>query len=415
MSIFSGLFKKKPQTVKLAPSFDGFSPIYPQFGTDIYRAVQVQQALKCIVDEMKKLNPTHVRISDSDPITVKGNIQDVLDEPNPLMTTSEFIEKTVWLLLLNYNAFIVPIYRTWKDEKTGAEIRYYDALYPICPSEVYFIEDASGKLFVNFWFLNGYQTTIPYEDVIHIRENYSVSEYMGGNRSGQMDREPLLDVLEIQHQLLQGLARAMKASYAINGIVKYNTLIDKEKMDNAIRDFYSRLRSSDSGVLPIDLKAEYIPITHDAKLVDATTIKEIDEMILRTWGVSRPILNGDFTPAQYNAFYQKALEGRIKSFSQALTKKMFTPRQKAFGNRIELYPKDLITLSPEQTLKMIEELSPTGTLFENEKRMFLGLKPLPELAGVRYMSLNWINANDASKYQVGRENVDVVDEVKEDV
>ena len=42
-------------------------------------------------------------------------------------------------------------------------------------------------------------------------------------------------------------------------------------------------------------------------------------------------------------------------------------------------------------------------------------RPLPELEGKRYMSLNWINADDASQYQVGKENVDVIDEVKENV
>ena len=99
--------------------------------------------------------------------------------------------------------------------------------------------------------------------------------------------------------------------------------------------------------------------------------------------------------------------------SQAFTKKMFTKRERAYGNKIELYPKDLIFLSMEQTIHMIEILSPTGALFENEKRTALGLRPLPELEGKRYMSLNWIDANNAAQYQVG--TVDVVDEVKEEI
>ena len=41
---------------------------------------------------------------------------------------------------------------------------------------------------------------------------------------------------------------------------------------------------------------------------------------------------------------------------------------------------------------------------------------MPELEGKRYMSLNWINADDASQYQVGKNvKVDVVDETKEDM
>ena len=123
-----------------------------------------------------------------------------------------------------------------------------------------------------------------------------------------------------------------------------------------------------------------------------------------------------YTTDQYNSFYQKTLEPLIIAFSQAFTKKLFTPREKAYGNRIELYPKELIFLSVSQTLEMIRELSPTGALFENEKRAALGLRPLPELEGKRYMSLNWVNADKAEQYQLGENaNVEIVDETKEEM
>ena len=226
MEWFDRLFRRQPKNTKFAPTLDGWMPIYSQFGTDIYASDVVQQALKCIVDEMKKLTPTHVRYKGNDPVPVKSTVQDVLNNPNALMTTEEFIEKTVWLLLMNYNAFIIPTYYTWIDNRSGAERRYYESLYPINPTQVDFIEDASGKLFVKFWFWNGETTTIPYDDVIHIRYNYSVNQYMGGNQMGQPDHTPLLGTLELNNQLLQGIAKAMNASYSVNGIVKYNTLLD---------------------------------------------------------------------------------------------------------------------------------------------------------------------------------------------
>ena len=37
---------------------------------------------------------------------------------------------------------------------------------------------------------------------------------------------------------------------------------------------------------------------------------------------------------------------------------------------------------------------------------------MAELEGQRFVSLNWVNADDASKYQLGKVNVDVVDESK---
>lgn len=414
MEWFDKLFRRAPKNNKFAPTFDGFMPIYTQFGTNIYASDVVQQAVKCIVDEMKKLNPTHVRYNGNDPVPVKSTVQDVLSCPNDLMTTSEFLEKTVWLLLLNYNVFIIPTYYTWKDDTTGVERRRYEALYPINPTQVDFIEDNSGRLFVTFWFWNGYKTTIPYDDVIHIRYNYSVNQYMGGNLLGQPDHQALLKTLELNNDLLQGVAKAMKASYAVNGVVKYNTLIDDGKTEAALKELESKLRKSESGFLPLDLKAEFTPLEHKSALVDEATLKFIDEKILRNWGVPLPILTGNYTKDQYEAFYQKTLEPIIVAISQAFTKKLFTEREKAFGNKVELYPKDLIFMTVAQTLEMINALSPTGALFENEKRTALGLRPLPELEGKRYMSLNWVNADNADQYQLGKVNVDVVDESKQE-
>lgn len=412
MEWFDRLFRRPPKEKKFAPTFTGETPIYSQFGTNIYASDVVQQALKCIVDEMKKLNPTHVRYKGNDPVPVKSTVQDVLNNPNQLMTTSEFLEKVCWLLLMNYNCFIIPTYYTWVDDKTGQERRYYESLYPINPTQVDFIEDASGRLFVTFWFWNGFQTTIPYDDVIHIRYNYGVNQYMGGNAFGQPDHEALLQTLELNNNLLQGIAKAMKASYAVNGIVKYNTLLDNGKTESALKELEQKLKNSESGFLPLDLKAEFTPLEHKSALVDKPTLEFVDSKILRTWGVPISILTGDYTKETYEAFYQKVLEPLALAISQAFTKKLFTDREKAFGNRVELYPKDLIFMTVSQTLEMINILSPTGGLFENEKRVALGLRPLPELESKRYMSLNWIDANNADQYQVGKVNVDVVDESK---
>lgn len=415
MEWFDKLFRRPPKKRRYASTFDGYTPIFSQFGTDIYASDVVQQAVKCIVDEMKKLNPTHVRYKDSDPVPVRSSIQRVLENPNPIMTTSEFLEKTVWLLMLNYNAFVVPIYKVWRDDSTGEERREYEALYPINPSRVDFIEDASGKLFVTFTFWNGFETTIPYDDIIHIRQNFSVNQYMGGNEMGQPDHTALLQTLQTNKDLLAGIAKAMKASYAINGIIKYNTLLDDGKTEAAIKDFENKLRNNESGFIPIDMKTQVQPLEHKIALVDRSTLEFIDSKILRNFGVPLPILTGDYSKEQYEAFYQKTLEPLIKALSQAFTKKLFSDRERAFGNRIELYPKELIFMTVSQTLEMINMLSPTGGMFENEKRVALGLRPLPELEGKRYMSLNWIDAANAEQYQVGNVNVDIVDEEKQEV
>lgn len=401
MGFFDRLRRKPPKTQKWAQTLNGYAPVFSQFGTNIYASDVVQQAIKCIVDEMKKLNPVHIRYNGNDPVPVNSDIQTVLNNPNPLMTTSEFLEKVMWLLLLNYNAFILPTYYMWEDER-GIQKRKYSGLYPLKPTQVDFIEDASGRMYVKMRFENNFETTVPYDDLIHIKYNYSINEYMGGDASGQPDHTALLKTLELNDTLLRGIAKAMNSSYAVNGVVKYNTMLDDGKMEAALKELERKLNNSESGFLPLDLKAEYIPLQHEIKLVDEETLKFIDEKILRNWGVPLSILTGDYTKSQYEAFYQKTLEPLIISISQAFTKKLFTDRERSFGNRIELYPKDLIFMTVEQTLEMVNLLSNTGSIYENEKRVAFGLRPLPELEGKRYMSLNWVDMDIANQYQVGK-------------
>lgn len=397
------LFRKPATKTGYADMLNGFTPIYSQFGNDIYASDVVQQAINCIVSEIKKLRPQHIREvveNGSDVTSVNSDIQKVLRQPNEIMTTSDFLEKITWQLFFNYNAFVIPTYYVWKDDN-GQEQRRYTGLYPIQPTQVDFIEDAKNDIYVKFRFANNYETTLKYSDIIHIRYRYSVNEYMGGNANGQPDNQALLKTLSLNDTLLNGVAKAMKASYAVNGVVKYKTLMDDGKTELALKELEKKLANNESGFLPLDISGEFTPIQNKIQLVDADTLKFIDEKILRHFGVPLAILTGDFSKQQYEAFYQKTIEPLVISFSQAFTKGLFTQRAQSFGNKIQFYPKDLIFMSTDQTLQMINLLGASGALYENEKRVAFGLRPLPELEGKRLQSLNYVDANLANTYQVG--------------
>lgn len=372
---------------------NGFTPIFSYFGKDIYASDVVRQAVACIASEVKKLDPQHVIKKGSSVTPVEdSSIQAVLEYPNELMTTADMLEKVVWQLFLTYNAFILPV---WE----GNNLK---GLYPIQPTQVDFLQDASNEYFVKLTFLNNYSATIRYSDIIHIRYEYGVNEFMGGGATGQPDHSALLKTLELNNILLEGVSKALKSSFAINGVLKYNTLLDADKSQRALEELTKAIQNNESGFMPLDLKGEFIPFKRETKLVDAETLKFIDEKILRNFGVSIPILTGKFTHEEYEAFYQKTLEPLIKTLSQSFTKCIFSRRAGfGFGNKIMFYPKDLIFLNTTQKLEMIRLLGDSGGLMENEKRTLLGLKPLKELEGVRLQSLNYVDANIANTYQVG--------------
>jgi len=390
MGLLDSIFKRKRDNLTYARMINGFTPIFSQFGQNIYASDVVQQAINCIVREMKKLDPHHIVARGSDYVPVDDDIQRTLENPNPLMTTTDFIEKVVWQLFFNYNAFICPVYE-------GGRLV---ALYPLQPTTVEFLEDGNKNYFVHLVFANNYESTVRYSDLIHIRYNYSVNEFMGGNEFGQPDNESLLKTLEINNVLLQGVTKALKSSFAINGIVKYNTMLDGDKIDKALADLTDRLENNESGLLPMDLKGDFIPFNRQIAMVDANTLKFVDEKILRHFGVPLCILTGDYTKEQYEAFYQKTLEPLIKSLSQAFTKCLFSMRESnGYGHKIVFYPKDLIFMNTTQKLELIRLLGDSGALYENEKRVLMGLRPLEELEGKRKQSLNYVDVQIANDYQ----------------
>lgn len=394
--------KQNRQNMQYASMLNNTTPIFSQFGSNIYASDVVQQALYTIVTEMKKLNPKHVRRDGFDVAPVYDDVQRVLDNPNELMTKSDMLEKITWQVMLNYNSFTY----IERDRSSGK----LTGLYPLAPVQVTFLEQG-GRLFVQMLFKNGQQYVLPYDSFIHIKTHYSMSDLMGGNEYGQPDNEALLKTLGLNDTLLQGVQKSLKSSFAINGIVKYNTMLDDGKIEAQIQEFEAKLANSQSGILGIDNKAEIIQFKRDLATVDETTLAFIDDKILRHFGVPIEIVRGSYTTEQYEAFYQRTLEPLIINYCEAFTKRLFTKReQEGYEHRIYFYPKELTFMSTSQTLQMVHELGQSGTLYENEKRVAFGYDPLPELVGVRLQSLNYVNVEDARQYQVGAGSVDAKDE-----
>lgn len=393
MGFLSKWFKKKDKDsrLSLADYLNGYSPLYSQFGHDIYASDVVQQAIFSIVNELKKLDPVHVRKSKGLEVSVEGNIQNILDNPNPLMTTSDFLEKISWNLLLNSNSFIYPM---WENGNLVA-------LYPLQPLGVDFLQDESGTLFIKFRFNDSKNDTVlPYDSVIHIRYKYSVSEFMGGNVNGQPDNKALLETLQLNDSLLKGLAKALNMQMSIKGLLKIKTMANKDDQIARIKEFEDKLKNSDMAIGITDIANEYVPINNPVQLLDATTLQFIDKKILRWYGISVAIIDGDYTPQQYEAFYQKTLEPIIKAMSEAFTKGLFSRRgSSGYGNKIRFYSKELIFMSTDQKIRYFTLLSNQGGCYVNEIRVAFGLRPDSELDGVRCQSLNFVNADKADEYQ----------------
>lgn len=378
MAIFSFLKKKDGKKgLRYAPTMNGGNPFFSPFGDNIYASDIIVQSIRCKANEFKKLDARHITLIDgAQTVVTDSSVAKVLKRPNEYMTQTDFLEKITILLELNKNVFIYPQYYL-----TNGGKKFFTGLYPLKPTTVEYLADDKGTLFNHMTFANGYDTTLPAESVIHWRKDYGVNDYFGGGMFGGNDNIGLLTMLKRYDQLTQSIAKSLEVSCKINGIVKYNTYHGDEELEKNKEKFEEDLRNNESGILFTDLSTEYTPLPRDVKIVDGETLKFFYETILRANGTSLAILNGDYTKAQKEAYYEHALEADIKALGQAMSKVFFSEREASYGNEIVLYPNDINFMSMENKIAALQIGLPAGIFTKDEARELLGYAPLPDGQG----------------------------------
>lgn len=379
------------KNIGYAETQSGRAPLYSQFGDDIYASEVVLQAVRCIVNEIKKLKPRHV-IETTDSLQVQaGDIAAMLTKPNEFMTLSDFLENITYQLFKNYNVFIYPMY------VQAGNVRKYTGLYPLKPSQVDFLQDDAGQLFVKFSFANGQQYTLPYGDVIHWRYEFSTADFMGGGADGKPDNSALIETLQLNKNVRNALVKA--AQSPVNGVVRYGSVISENKLAEKVDEFNAALKKNESGILQLDAKSEFQQLANGLKLVDKDTMEFIKQEIVDHFGVSLPMLHSVATVEEKQAFYDKTIEPLIESLNQCFTDCLITDGRRDRNHKIVFYEKDLLFMTMEQKIEFVKEMGQRGALTNNQILALFGMPPY-EGGDVRLQSLNYVDVSIANNYQL---------------
>ena len=399
MGLLDFFKNRKNRKLMLAPTMTGRRPSYSSFSDSLYAFDIVMQSIRCKANEFKKLDPRHVRTTNgAQSVISDSSIAQVLRRPNEYMTQAEFLEKITVLLELNKNVFIYPTYYVTK----GGE-KYYTGLYPLKPTEASYMVDEAGRYFVNFRFANGYETTVPRDEIIHWRKDYGANEYFGGNAYGAGSNTELLRTLQAYDQLCESIARAVDCSCKVNGIVEYNSYMSDDKLSAEQAEFNKRLESNEGGILFTDLKLKYTPLDRNIKVVDAETLKFFYQTITRANGTSLAILDGDYTKSQKEAYYEHALEADIKALGQAISMVVFSKREASFGNEIILYPNDITFMSMENKIAYMQVAVPAGALSVNQILAMGGFPPIEGGDTIRPRGYNELDSTQTGGATNGEE------------
>ena len=398
-----GLFKRK----KKVGSRDTYQVIhdikvpFTPFGNSITNSDVVKICIDKIASQCAKLKGRYIKIDEEGVQTEKkGDISFILKyQPNELMTPYQFLYKVVSLLLLNDNAFIYPLY-----DKETLKLR---ALYPLNPILVEPIEYENHVYYLKFYFSDGTNYTLPYENIIHLRRFYDTNDFFGGTSSSG-SHEALLKTLKINDSLLQGIESGMLSSFQIKGLLKINGMLkeaDKQKQIDEFNRAIKKASIEDSAIVPVDAKSEYTPLTVEPKLVDEPTLDFLQSKILDYFGISKPIFNGQYDENEFNAFYESTIEPLAIQLSETFSLGLLTNNELERGEEILFFSERLQYASWNTKVGAIEKLMGLGIMSLNESRALLGLEPI-EGGNKRLQSLNYVDASKANKYQVDENEED---------
>ncbi|SFR15278.1 phage portal protein [Desulfoscipio geothermicus] len=366
---------------------NGYSPTFSPWGGDPYEADVVRSAVDAIARNAAKLKAKHIRRVGNEIIPVGGQIERILQiRPNPNMSAYDFLYKLITTLMIDNNAFAYPVW-------DGMTLK---AIWPVNCSLAEFMEDQSGTIYVKFYFGAGHQVILPYSEVFHLRRHFYKSDMAGE------DNEALDTTLEAIHTSNEGIAQAIKTSANLRGLIKYQGML-KESDIKANRDRFVQeymTMNNSGGVAALDAKAEYQELKNDPKIVNASQMKELRDIVYRYFGVNENIVMGKYTEDEWDAFYESTLEPLAIQMSLEFTSKLFTARELGHGNEIIFEANRLQYASTKTKVQMAEKMIPMGLLTINEAREIFNLAPV-EGGDRRIVSLNYVNADKADLYQIG--------------
>ena len=388
-NIFGFAKQQEPTTLSTAKLLNDYVNVFSQYNGDAWQDSTIRNCVDVIARNVAKTKANHIRRINNKLQKTDSQLDYYLStRPNPYTSAYDFIYKQVCQLLIYNNAFVYV-----KTDDSGNVA----GLYNIDFQQIELKETNDNQLYCKFDFQSG-NVVVPYSDMIHLRRNYFDNEIFGS------DNRLLQEPVQILKSIKQSLQNAVVNSTKLRGYLKAPVVIaDSDDKDNILQRFISTFTGRNKyGIAVLDQSVDYVPLSSDLETVDKDQLNYCREDIYRYWGVNAKIIEGNFSEEDYVSFYESTIEPILIQMGQEYTYKIFTSREQSFGNEIIFSTNRLEYSSLKNKVSLVHELIPTGILTGNEVRSIFGFDERDDL-DERLVSLNYVKADDQTKYQTGQD------------
>ena len=367
MGLFEKIFGKKSEP-RVGSRFELIQDTgngFFQWDGKLYKSDIIRSAIRPKVKAIGKLAAKHIRQNETEfKVNPNVNIRFLLEEPNPIMTGQVFQEKMATQLALNNNAFAYI-----KRDERGLPVE----IYPVPAASIELKEGPSGEIFLRFLFLNGQRMTVPYEDIIHLRNDFNDDDFFGSQPV-----EALKDSLEIISTADQGIVQAIKNSASIKWLMQFKTILQPEDMENEVRRFtenYLSIDKNSGGAAAADTRYDLQQVKNDAYVPNEKQVDNTTNRIYSFFNTNEKIVQSKYTEDEWNAYYEAQIEPDALQLANEFTRRLFTRKERSFGNKIIFEAASLQYASMNTKMNLVQMVD-RGALTPNEWRSILSLGPI---------------------------------------
>ena len=372
MSLLDKIFrpdkaKKSEEALEQARTFfktlTAYAPVFTNWGGMIYEAENVRAAIDARARHMSKLK---VETAGTANLSLQSKLR---QGPNQWQTWSQFLYRVSTILDVQNTAFIVPVF----DERM-----IITGVFPVLPNMCSLVE-YEDEIWLRYQFSNGQYAAVEFRKCAVLTKHQYKNDFFGEHNG------PLDETMQLIHIQNQGIEEGVKNSATFRFMATLNNFSNSEDLAKERERFTENNLATESKsggflLFPNTYKdIKQIDVTPYAP--DADQMKLIKDNVYEYFGVSEEILQNKAHGEELEGFFDGAIEPFAIQFSEALTKMLFSERERAQGSYIIANANRLQYMSTSQKVQMAKELGDRGAILIDEIRELFNYAPLPDGAG----------------------------------
>ena len=338
-----------------------YTPAFSSWGGQIYESELVRAAVDARARHVAKLQ-----------YTMKGTARQKLytatkTEPNPWYTWPQFLERCSNIYDIQNNLFIVPVL-----DRTGEVTGYF----PVLPSTCEVVQ-RGGVPYLKYSFMNGEKRAMELSRCAVITKHQLQDDFFG-------EKNTALDAtMKLVTMVNQGIMEGVKNSATYRFMAQLNSkAFDEDLRKERERFDRNNFQSGGGGLLLFGNQMQNIQqLRQDGFKVDADQQKLIRENVCNYFGVPESVIRNEATGDVLDGFFNGSIEPFAIKMSTALTRMVFTERERNNGNEILFTANRLQYMNVASKISMAQQLGDRGVLTIDEIRELFNYAPLPGGAG----------------------------------